>query len=161
MSVDRSPSSLVFDFLVDTIEGVTDEEDPLYEAEILDSKSQKMTKDRGLVVSNASYELAPRQEMEIDAFDAVVIIAFWSRVLGKEATQRQTARDEVYRMANYVAQKIFEDMSLGSRVCNSLLERATDGSRSVTSTEYAVINLPIILNPTGEAVSYNFGEPTP
>ena len=150
----NSPSSTVYEFVLGVIEAVTDEDALLYQAEVLDGEAQKMTKVRGLVVSNSEFALEPDR-----TFDAVVIIGFWVKIEGKEATERRLARDQCFEMARTIADAFYADSSLGGEVCDSLLLRAIDGSRNVTSTPYAVINLPIILNPSGVPVSYNFGEP--
>lgn len=155
----KSPSSLVFDFLTDVVGGVTDSAALLYQAEILDSRSQKMTKDRGIVVSNSQFDLPVRGQTDRTFSDALVVIAFWVHINAKDLTARMPHRDQCFEMARYVADKINEgNYSLGNRVCDSTIERVTDGIRNVTSTEYAVINMPLILNPTGDAVSYSIGE---
>ncbi len=61
-------------------------------------------------------------------------------------------------MHTAVIKAINEDVSLGERVCDCLLLAAVDGDKSERSDTYALINQPIILNPTGERRDYTLGE---
>lgn len=152
-----SPSSVVHAFVDAFVATISDDEDPLYQAQVADSAFEKMTEDRGIVVSNAEWSFAP-QSASIAMQDALVIIGFWVRIAGTDESSRADERNTCYLMARSVAAAIYDDISLGSRVCDCLLSRAVDGTKSIGSETYAVINLPITLNPTGTPLDINLGE---
>ncbi len=155
----KSPSSLLFDFLKETIEQTKDENAALFGIEVLDSVYQEMKLDKGIVVSNSEWDFAPLST-ETDVFDALIIMGFYVRINGKDTSERAEQRDVCFQMAKAVADKLFEDnQDLNGRVCKGfLLLRAVDGNRNTTSDEYAIINLPIILNPSGARIDYSLGE---
>lgn len=153
----KSPSTIVFEF-AEAVVAAAVADTILDNAELLDSAWQEITTDKGIVVSNSEFDLAPRQQNEISIYDALVIIGIYYRIPGTDTTDRAEARDKCFEMAEALAAAIYDDMSLGDRVCDCLLLRATDGMKSSTSDTYAIINLPIILNPTGERIDYNLGE---
>lgn len=155
----KSPSTIVYEFANGIVQAaangtILDKN----ETEVLDSAYQEITKDRGIVVSNSEFEFAPKQENEIGIFDALIIIGFYWRISGIDTSDRAEARDKCFQMAEAISQEIFSDMSLGNRICDCLVLRATDGMKNTNADSFAIINLPIILNPTGERIDYSLGE---
>ncbi len=129
----------------------------LKDAQILDSKFQAIEEDKGIVVSNSEWDFAPQQGGTAALFDALMILGFFVRIPSADTTERREQRDYVYQMAQLIATKMLDDESLGGRICDLLLLRAVDGMKSEDSESYAIINLPIILNPTGSQ-DYTLGE---
>lgn len=156
-----SPSSIVASFAEDVIAAAAPNS-ILDGAEVLDSKFQEITKDKGIVVSNSEWEFTNKQQMNTSIADALIIIGFYYRVPGADTSERAEARNKCFEMAEAFAQAVFEDFYLKgnsstNRVCDSVLLRAVDGDDNRTSDSFAIINLPIILNPTGR-LDTNLGE---
>lgn len=152
----KSPSTIVYEFANEIVLAAANGT-ILKDAEVLDSAFQEITKDKGIVVSNSEFDLAPNQT-GIGIYDALIIIGFYYRIPGTDTTDRAEARDKCFQMAEALSDAVFDSMSLNNRVCDSLLLRATDGMKNTTSDAFAIINLPIILNPTGERIDYSLGE---
>lgn len=152
-----SPSSVIAAFAAEIVAAAA-EDAVLENAAVLDSKSQLIETKKGIVVSNAEYELAPKQENVISLFDALVIVGFFYEIDGTEPDDRAAARDKCFELAEAFAQAVYDDMSLGNRVCDCLLLRAVDGWDNSTGDTFAIINLPIILNPTGGPIDYILGD---
>lgn len=153
----KSPSSLLHEW----VQEIIDEEPPtsiLNGVENHDSAHQTIEDDKGIYVSNAEWQFAPKLGTEAGVFDVLLILSFYYRVEGADKTERAAARDRVGAMAQIVASRMFGDQTLGNRFCDFLLLRAVDGSKSIKSDFYAIINLPVILNPSGERIDYQLGE---
>lgn len=153
----KSPSTIVYEF-AEAVVSAAGIGTILEDAEVLDSAYQEITKDFGIVVSNSEFDLSPGQGNVVSIFDSLIIIGFYYRISGLDTTNRAEARDKCFQMAEAFSQAVYNDMSLGNRVCDCLLLRATDGMKNTNADSFAIINLPIILNPTGERVDYSLGE---
>ncbi|MBS1793354.1 MAG: hypothetical protein JSS81_05840 [Acidobacteria bacterium] len=150
-----SPSTILYDFAVET-EASAPLNSILKGVEILDSKWQEITKDKGIVISNSEWNFAP-QTAQMGLYDALMVIGFYCRVPGADTTERMDARDQCFALAEAFAQKLFDDQYLGGRVCDVLVLRAVDGMNNTNSDSFAIINLPIVLNPTGNR-DFNLGD---
>lgn len=154
----KSPSTVLYEFLQSLVDAAP-AGSILFGAEVLDSRWQEITSDKGLVVSNAEWEATPGDPMQQKVFaDALLIIGFYRRISSNDTSERRATRDECFAMSATVASAIYNDMSLGNRVCDALLLRAVDGDKSDTSDSYSIINQPIILNPSGSRIDFNLGE---
>lgn len=153
----QSPSSIVYDFTVEIVAAAA-EDSILEDAETLDSAYQLIKKSKGIVVSNSEFALAPKQESDILAFDALLIVGFYYRIKGTKTEERKLARDKCFEMAEAFAEAVYADMSLNDRVCDCLLLRAVDGTDNTTGDTFAIINQPIVLNPSGAPIDYTLGE---
>lgn len=156
-----SPSSIVAAFALDVIAAAAPGS-ILLGAEVLDSKFQEITQDKGIVVSNSEWDFVNKQMMNMSFSDALVIVGFYYRVPGADTSERATARDKCFEMAEAFAQAVFNDFYLKGaspteRVCDSVLMRAVDGNDNTNSDSFAIVNLPIILNPTGR-LDTNLGD---
>ena len=154
--INKSPSTILYEFLQAIVNDAA-ANTILNGAEVLDSAWQEMKEDKGIIVSNSEFDLAPGQS-KINFFDTLLIIAFYYRIPSADTSERKDARDKCFEMAEAVAAGIYNDMSLGNRVCGCLLLRGVDGDKSTNADSYAIINLPIILNPTGTRPDYTLGE---
>lgn len=154
-----SPSTIVFEFAEEII-AAAPASSALYndnDLEALDSKRQKITTDRGIVVSNSEFDLAPTSS-DVKFYDSLIIVGFFVRVPKLETEDRQATRDQCFDLARAFADAIYTDQTLGGRVCDCLVMRGVNGDNNATSDSYSVINLPIILNPTGAAVDVILGD---
>lgn len=158
--MDKSPSSIVSDFLTQIVAEAADDS-PLKNAAVLDSAHQEIPMNaevvKGFVVSNSEWDFAPEVD-ETGVCDSLIIIGSYYRISGLDTTNRAESRDKNFQMMKAAADKIFADQTLGGKVCDSLILRATDGDKSTNSDTFAIINLPIILNPTGARIDYTLGE---
>lgn len=152
----QAPSTIVYEFIKEVISSAS-QNSILENAEVLDSAYQEITEDKGIVISNSEFDFAPKS-VGVGLYDVLLIIGFYCRVSGLDTTDRSEAINKCFQMAEALSDKIFNDMSLGNRVCDSLILRATDGMKNTASDSFAIINLPIILNPTGQRVDYILGE---
>lgn len=154
-----SPSTVVYDFAVELVDAALPaaalEDDG--NIEVLDSQFQAITKDRGIVVSNSEWDFAPAGEI-VKFYDSLVIVGFYLRIAGIDTTERKAARDAVFEMAREFSAAIYADQTLGGRVCDCQILRSVNGDNSTTSDSYSIINLPLILNPTGAAVDDRLGD---
>lgn len=161
--MDKSPSSIVADFLsaiVAQAEAASAESE-LKGAVVLDSAFQNIPLNvevvKGFVVSNSEWDFAPgRGEMKV--YDSLVIIGSYYRIPGSDKTNRAEIRDKNFRMMQAAVEKLYADQTLGGQICDLLILRATDGDKNTTADSFAVINQPIILNPTGARIDYTLGE---
>ena len=152
----KSPSTVFVEWLEEIIPA-EQVGSALKDAEILDSKNQPIETDFGIVVSNSEWDFAPEQGGETAIFDALLILGFYVRVHSDDTTERRDPRDQAFQMAQKISTKMYADVSLGGRICDLILLKAVDGMKSEDSEHYAIINLPIILNPTG-STDYSLGE---
>lgn len=151
------PSKILTDFFTPIVAAAAAITNNIFhDAEVLNTKWQNISKDKGIVISNAEWDFAPQTE-ELGIYDALLIIGFYWRVKSDDTTEREDEQEKCFELATAAANAIFADPTLGGRVCDCLLLRAVDGMDSSTSDSYAIINLPIILNPTGSR-DFNLGE---
>lgn len=152
----KSPSSTLIDF---ALEIVADAEQLtiLSGAEVLDSKWQNIETDKGIVISNAEWDFAPAANGVEKFFDALMIVGFYYRIPGTDTTTRAEARDKCFELAQAFTEAIYADQYLNERVCDVQILRLVDGMDNVNSDSFAIINLPLILNPTGNR-DFNLGE---
>lgn len=129
----------------------------LRNAQILDSKWQEITEDKGIVISNAEWDFSPGAGGDLQLYDALMIVGFFYRIPGADTSERAMARDKCFEMAKAFAAAIFNDFTLGGRVCDAQVLRLVDGMDNTNSDSFAIINLPVILNPTGNR-DFNLGE---
>jgi hypothetical protein len=156
-----SPSSIVAAFAQDAVD-ISGSGSILEGAQVCDSASQEWTEDKVIYVSNAEWDFVNKAMMNMSFSDALIIVSFAHRIPGEDTTERAAFRDKAFEMAEAFAQAVFEDFYLKGkndteRVCDSVLLRAVDGNDNLNSQPYALVNLPIILNPTGR-LDTNLGE---
>lgn len=154
----KSPSTVLYEFLSETVAAAANGS-VLKDAQVLDSKDQKIDAEigKGMVVSNSEFLIGPTSVDDDEFYDALLIIGFYWRVPSADWTERRESRDKCFQLAFETARKMFEDDTLGGRVCDSRVLPAVDGSDNSTADEYAIINLPVILNPRSRR-DYNLGE---
>jgi len=155
----KSPSTILFDCLNEMVVAAAPAT-ILDSAAVLDSGWQELKGDKGIIVSNSEWDFAPTFGTQTEIYDALLIIAFYWRIPSDDTSERREPRDKCFQMAQAVVNKFFEgNQDLGGRLCKGfLLLRATDGDKSTNSESYAIINQPIILNPSGSRIDYTLGE---
>jgi hypothetical protein len=110
--VDKPAEILLFDFLTDRITAAA-ADSVLAELELHDTIWQKITKPRGVRISEAVGDLAPGPGGDMREFDVTVIITCFSRITGKEKKERQPALIDVFGIQKAIAQELRNDSSFG------------------------------------------------
>lgn len=152
-----SPSSQVKEFVHSLIEAAA-EGDTLYGLALTDNPFDKLDSTRGVIISNAEWDFSPTSEETLKVYDVLIGLAIYARVDGPDKISRDAARDDCFEIADTLARGFFADPTLGSQFCDSKVGRAVDGYRNISSASYAVINLPLMINPTGNTVDQTIGD---
>jgi hypothetical protein len=146
--MDKPAEILLFDFLTDRITGALTG-DPLAGLELHDTIYQKINTDRGLRISEAVGEILPGPAAEWKEWDVALTIVCFSRVLGKEKTNRQTALIDLFQIQQATCAVLLDDSTLAGRVCDLLLQKCIRGYDSLDGEPYATAHIPIVINPSG------------
>lgn len=144
--MDKPAEILVFDFFTAAIAAAVSG-DVLFGVQLHDTQWQTITKPKGIRISEAVSELAPGVDGVWKEFDADLIVTCWVRVGGVDKTERQSALIELGKLQEKVTQLMFEDTTLGGRVCDLLINKAGRGYDVYDGDPYAVVNIPVRINP--------------
>jgi hypothetical protein len=137
-------------YLLEQREAVADEDDLLFELEILDSPYATITKDFGVQVDDANSDLAPTPGGDdLEEFDADLILVVYSRVDGPDYSDRKAARTRAIALGKRLGQLFLTDPTMNSRVQDSRVLRCSRGWVNIKSVPYAIVNVPLIVNETG------------
>lgn len=141
---------LLFDFLAAAIAAAVPG-DVIYELDLHDTVYQTIDakQGRGIRISEAAGSLAPGPGGGLKECDVELIIVCYSRVTGREKTDRQPALIDVFATQQEVAKAIYEDPTLGGRVCDVIVGKGSRGYDVIDGEPYAAANVPILINPTG------------
>jgi len=141
----------VHEFIQEAIEAAQDG-DVLFNAELHDNAYLTITKDSGIRLGDCTSDAAPLPGgEEMAEFDAYLPICFFSRIEGTDKTDRKAARNKARALWFAVALLFHNDRTLGGRVRDIIMRRAVTGYDSITDGDfYAVVNLPLIVNSTGQ-----------
>lgn len=141
--------NLIFAFLEEKF-NETHEGDILFGIDLHDTVFKKIEKDNGVRIGDAESEFAPNVENQLQEFDAVLTVVCFAKILGANKTERAEARKKVFQISQAVAQLFHEDHTMSGRVCDSRILGAVRGWDSLNSHPYAVVNMPIVFNESGE-----------
>lgn len=125
----------------------------LYKLELHDTVHQKIVTPQGVRISEATSDLAPGPGGGLKELDIDLIIICFSRILGKNKTERQAALMEVFEIQNEIAGLLNADQTLGGRVCDLLIRRGSRGYDVLDGEPFAVANMPLLINPSGARYS--------
>ena len=146
MNVEQRVSS----FIQEAIESA-DVSTAIHGAELHETVYEAIRNSFGIRIGDCESELAPTPGGgEMEEFDALLTIVCYARVAGQDKTERTAARDQAIDIAKAVAGLFLADPSMGGRVRDSRVLRAARGFESVGSQPYAVCNLQLIVNATGQ-----------
>jgi hypothetical protein len=145
---DKPVEILLFDFLKEKFDLAVPDE-PLFQIELHDTMHQTITKLRGVRISEANGLLAPGPGGGVGEWDVELIVTCYAKVEGKDKTERQAALQASFDIHRAVAGLLFDDSSLGGRVCDVLLRKWGRGYDVFEGNPYAVVNQPLIMNPSG------------
>lgn len=118
--------------------------------ELHDTVYKKIETAEGVRIGNGVSDFSLNPEQELQEYDAVLIIVCYSLIGGADKTDRSAAVIRSFQISKAVAQLFIDDETMGGRVCRSRLLTAARDFDSINSKPYAVVNLPIVFNETGE-----------
>lgn len=140
---------LLFDYLADA-QAASAVDSVIYPLELHDTVYQTIKKDRGVRITDAVGDLAPEPGGGLKEYDVSVQIVCFAKVEGKDKKQRQEALVAVFAIQRAVVQLLLDDQSLGMRLCDVVIQKGVRGYDVLDGTPYAVANISILINPTGE-----------
>jgi hypothetical protein len=143
---DKPAEILLFDYLTDVIAAAA-AGSTLDGLELHDTVWQKITKTRGVRISDAVGDLQFGTSGEIEEFDVQLIVTCYSRVQGKEKKGRQPALTDVWSISKAIVGVLNIDSTFGGRVCDSLTRKTGRGYDRYDEGVFAVTNTPLVINP--------------
>lgn len=124
--------------------------DPLFEIELHDTVYQPITKLRGVRISDSISTPAPDIGGGVKEYDLEVQIVCFVRVESADQKKRAEALQKVFEIQTEVCGLLFDDASLGGRVCDSFVGTSIRAYDRLDGNPYAVANIPLTINPSGE-----------
>lgn len=101
-------------------------------------------------VGNAKFDLAPVGEVT-KSFDVEITLQILAKVEDSEdAETYPAALDTVWALAAEAANQMNKDRSLGGQVCDLLVLESFQGWARIEGCIFAVVLLPVRINPTGK-----------
>ena len=148
MTVDRA----LFEFIAEAV-AAAEVDSPLYEANIRDTEFDKLDDDKGICIPDSEAEVAPLPGgEEAQEFNAEVPLVFYVRIPKDDWDKRANYRDQATMMALKLSILFFNDPLMGLRVNDSRALRVRRGYKNLKSDWYAVANLDVIINDTGQQI---------
>lgn len=142
---DKPAEFLLFDFLEAAFTAAV-EGDTFFDIDLHDTIYQKISKRRGVRISDATSEMSPTSD-DVRDFNTQLQIVCFCKVEGKDKKQRQDAMTNVWTLAQAVYALITGDVSLGGRVCDVLIDTSARGYDVYDGNPYAVAIIPITIDP--------------
>ena len=143
-----------FEFLEEAVAAVA-LDNALQGIEVHETVYQTIKTDRGVRVGNGESQLAPLPGGgAIEEFDCLLSLVCYSRVIGADKTDRVMARDQAMDIAKAVSMLFLTDPSMGGRVRDSRVLKARRGFDSIGSQPFAVCELQMVVNETGQQGEY-------
>ncbi len=118
--------------------------------ELRDTVFKKIEQDDGVAIGFGESDFSPNGADEVQEYDAVVVLVCYSKILGTNKTERKEARRKAFQISRAVAKLFFDSPKMNGRVCKSRVLTAARGFDSFNSAPYAVVNMPIVFNESGE-----------
>jgi len=141
--------NLTFTFLEEKLNAAQNGE-ILFGLDLHDTIWKKIENDNGVRIGDAESDFAPNVENLLQEFDAVLTLVCFAKILGTNKSERAEARKKVFQISQAVAQLFHDDHTMSGRVCDSRILGAVRGWDSINSHPYAVVNMPIVFNESGE-----------
>lgn len=139
---------LLYDFLFEVVDAALPDDPLFYQLELHDTIWQSITKDRGVRISDATSFMSPEPGGGMKEFDARIVLVCYSKVKDKDQKARVPALTAVFLLQQAIYQLLYDDPTLGDRVCGSRLEPGSRGYDNLNGKPYAVANIPLVINPT-------------
>jgi hypothetical protein len=145
-----------YDFLKEEVEAISDSTSPLYQAAVLKDEYEEMPKDkpRGIRIGRCISSIAPNVgQTEVKHFDAELIIIFYVRIERGMKQERTPFREAALQMAEAAALLFYNKPGMNGRSDDANPLTLPRGMDDVDSLPYAISNLYVIINDTGQ---FNF-----
>ncbi len=139
---------LIFDFIEQAI-AAAPEGQVLHGLELHDTLFKKIEKSEGVRIGDAESEFSPNEANELQEYDALVTLVCFAKIEGANKLDRSAARNKAFQISLAVAKLFFDDHTMGGRVCDTKLLPAVRGWDAPSSQPYAVVNMPVVVNPSG------------
>lgn len=146
------PEVALYEFLKETIEAA-DSASPLFEVALHDTFFQQLTEDVAIRIGDTESQIAPLPGAEeAQEFDARITMVIYSRIPKEEWDSRAAYRDQVNRISRALTLLIYNDPRLNLRVNDCRVLGSRRGYDSINTDRFAVANLDLILNETGQQI---------
>lgn len=126
----------------------------LQKAEFRDTGFDQIKKEAGIRLGVCESYLDTDGEAEkVNETDAELVLVVYARVLGQDATDtkaRRAARNLSLQIAQAIIALLSEDSSLDGKVCGVQWGKAGRDYDNTSHHTYAVVNIPLLINPTEE-----------
>jgi hypothetical protein len=107
----------------------------------------------GYRIGDCNADVAPLPDGEgMDEFDARLFLICFARVAGQDKTERKAARAKARALHLAAGQLFFGDTTMGGRVGDVLMKRGRRGFDLENDDVYAVVNIPLLINGTGQLI---------
>lgn len=146
--MDKPVEILLFEFLTEQVNAALPD-DLISGLELHDTVYQSIRKDRGLRISDVTSTFSPTSIGTEKEYDALITIAAYSRVTGKDKTERIPAMQDAFEIQQKVYELLRNNSTLAGRVCDLLLRRGARGYDVLDGEPFAVAMIPLVINPSG------------
>lgn len=146
------PEVALYEFLKETI-AAADVGSVLCEVALHDTFFQQLTDEVAIRIGDVESEIAPLPGAEAaEEFNARLTLVIYSRIPKEEWDSRAAYRDQVNRISRELALLIYNDPRLNLRVNDCRVLGSRRGYDSINTDRFAVANLDVILNETGQQI---------
>lgn len=154
MSDEKSIEDLIFDFVSAAVEAAA-EDTAIFGAEVHETIYGKITKVKVIQIGPCESSPAPNHDAsETEEFDGDPVLVFLRQVGDRNVpTNYRDARRAVLAMMKQVAKLVTDDATLGGRVIDCLPGRMVRGFTTLDSQPFALGNLTLRVNETGQQLS--------
>jgi hypothetical protein len=137
--------TLVYQFLQVLIDRALPEQ-PLSQLELHENLYRPIKTHKGLRVGYVTSQLSLNPETEIQEYDANLTLVAYAYLKKSDSALYNKGIQTVLTIAAEVVKAIQLDGTLGNRVCRTRVLPAGRGIEELNANDYAVLNLPIIIN---------------
>ena len=125
-----------------------EEGDALFDAELHNTLYERITKEYGVRIGDANFDLSPAPGGAIEEWDVLGMIQIFAQA-GEDPAKQIAAREKVRALVIAVAQVLFDNVTLGGAVNDSRILGGQRGWANVQTVRHAVADLHLIANETG------------
>jgi hypothetical protein len=146
---DKAIEVKLFEFFTEQI-AEADDNSPIKNIALLDTIHREIRDDQpdGLSIGDVTSTFAPFGQ-SVREFDASTILVPFSKVRGSDKTNRQPAAQRVFEIQQEVIRLLFAFPTLNNRCCDVEVQRSARTSQGLDAEDYAVGNIPIIVDKKG------------
>lgn len=146
---DEPVEDLTYDFLEESFESAPNDS-ILKNLELHETLFKKFKTPAGVRIGDAQSSLSRNAEYQMKEFDAVFTLVCYAEILGADKGDRRAARRKAFQISLALADLFDEHDTMNGRVCRVRLLDGVRGWDSINSKPYAVANIPVVFNESGE-----------